>query len=165
MNAQEIIKKFDLVPLPEEGGFFRETFRDQGLMTQSKPGYEGERNFSTCIYYLVTPDEFSGLHLVNSTEVFHFYAGDTVKMVQINEEGHLSEHFIGNSLEPNVWPQIVVGPNIWQGTKLVEGGSWALLGCTVAPGFNLDDFTPGFYQDLSLKYPEHKDLIKEYTHA
>ena len=150
MEANEVIEKLGLVPLPEEGGFYIETHRDP---------------HSTCIYYLVTPEEFSGLHAVKSAEIFHFYAGDPVEMVQINEEGELSKVILGSDLSKDQSPQVIVPPMIWQGTKLIGDGKWALLGCTVSPAFQFEDFFTATCEELSKKFPEHKDIIKDYTHS
>jgi predicted cupin superfamily sugar epimerase len=164
MDAQTLIKKLGLVPLPEEGGYYRETFRDARQIPQSAlPGYGGPRAASTSILYLITPDGFSGLHAVKSTEVFHFYAGDAVRMVQIDGHGQLTTVVLGNDLEKNQVPQATVAPMIWQGTKLVEGGAWALLGCTVAPGFDFDDYVHGRRADLTQKFPQHAEVIREFT--
>lgn len=150
MTANEIIEKLNLIPLPEEGGFFKETYRD---------------SHSTCIYYLVTPEEFSGLHAVRSTEIFHFYAGDPVEMIQIQESGELMKIIIGKDLSKGHCPQVIVPPMVWQGTKVISGGKWALLGCTVSPAFQLSDFINGTYNDLSKKFPAHSEIIKDYTHS
>ncbi|MDA8792976.1 cupin domain-containing protein [Bacteriovoracaceae bacterium] len=160
MTEQDVIKKFKLVPLPEEGGYYKLTYKDE-----LAGDFKGKkRSASTCIYYLVTPDEFSGLHAVKSTEIFHFYAGDPVEMVQISSNGELQKFVIGNDLSKNQIPQIVVEPMIWQGTKLLDGGKWALLGCTVSPGFEFEDFFNGTYGDLIERFPQHEDIIKRYTH-
>lgn len=165
MNAEEVIKKLGLVPLPEEGGFYKETYKDPRFIDKtSLPHHDGKRCYSTCIYYLITPEEFSGLHAVKSTEIFHFYAGDPVEMIQITPTGSLSKVLIGNQLEQGEVPQIIVPPMIWQGTKLLGGGKWALLGCTVAPGFEFPDFINGTYEELSRIFPQHKELIRDYTH-
>lgn len=160
MTEQDIIKKFDLSPLPEEGGYYKVTYKDK------LQGNFGDRNraASTSIYYLVTPDEFSGLHAVKSTEIFHFYAGDPVKMIQINQHGDLKQIILGNNLEKDEHPQVVVEPMIWQGTKLIGEGKWALLGCTVSPGFEFEDFINGRYSELSQKFPQHREIIKRFTH-
>lgn len=165
MDAKAVIEKLGLEPLPEEGGFYRETYRDSGKIPASAlMMHEGERSYSTCIYYLITPEEFSGLHAVKSTEVFHFYLGDPVEMLQISEDGSVQKTILGHDIFDQQSPQIVVEPGIWQGTKLVPGGKWALLGCTVAPGFEFSDFSEGTYENLSKKFPKWSALIKEYTH-
>jgi predicted cupin superfamily sugar epimerase len=106
MTAEEVIKKLDLVPLPEEGGFYRETYRDP----VSFNGQLGIRNYSTCIYYLITPEEFSALHAVKSTEIFHFYAGSPVEMIQISPQGELKTIFLGREVENGQEPQVIVPP-------------------------------------------------------
>jgi predicted cupin superfamily sugar epimerase len=165
MDANEVIEKFGLTPLPEEGGFYKETYRDSGIIPGGTANLEIDHSYSTCIYYLITPEEFSGLHAVKSTEIFHFYAGDPVEMVQITEDGELTKVVMGNDLTTDQTPQVIVSPHIWQGTKLLDGGKWALLGCTVAPGFEFSDFINGTYSQLADKFPEHKDIIKDYTHS
>ena len=165
MDAQGIISLLQLEPLPEEGGFYRETFRDSGqIPRRDLPNHPGDRAFSTCIYYLITSEAFSGLHAVRSTEVFHFYAGDAVRMIQIDAAGRLVEVQIGSDLPSGQRPQVVVPAGTWQGSKVAPGGSWALLGCQVSPGFELDDFRGGRRQELIARFPQHTDLIREYTH-
>ena len=165
MKAQDIIKKLDLKPLPEEGGFYKETFRDsRRISAGALPHHSGERSYSTCIYYLITPEEFSGLHAVKSTEIFHFYLGDPVRMIQINPEGTLSEIILGQNVNAGYVQQIVVPPEVWQGTRLLGDGQWALLGCTVTPGFEFDDFLGGTFQSLSRKFPQHSAIIREFCH-
>lgn len=165
MTAQDIIKKFNLSPLPEEGGFFRVTYRASGTIpANALPNLGGDRQYSSCIYYLITPEQFSGLHAVKSAEIFHFYAGDPVQMVQIDTTGEVHKCILGSNLAMDQSPQVVVEPNIWQGTKLLSGGSWALLGCTVSPGFEFEDFINGTFDELSERFPQHKELIREYTH-
>ena len=125
-SADEIIRRLGLVPLPDEGGFFRETHRDE---------------HSTAIYYFITPESFSSLHAVRKIEIWHFYAGDPAKMVQVHPGGKVKEVVIGPDLASGQSTQVVVPANVWQGTRLLPGGKWALFGCTVAPAFQFEDFT------------------------
>lgn len=165
MDAQQLITLLKLEPLPEEGGFYRETFRDPGgIPARALPDHPGDRAFSTCIYYLITPEAFSGLHVVRSAEVFHFYAGDAVRMIQLDEAGHLVEVQLGSDLQSGQRPQVVVPAGTWQASKLAPGGSWALLGCQVSPGFEFEDFRGGRHQELLERFPQHADVIREYTH-
>lgn len=166
MSAQDVIDRLSLIPLPEEGGYYRQTFRDEGVIPDSAlDSHTGDRCYSTCIYYLVTPDEFSALHAVRSAEVFHFYAGDPVRMIQIRADGELTLTILGSSLARHQQPQFIVEPDVWQGTRLVDGGHWALLGCTVAPGFELTDFTLGKRDELTSAFPQHKELIGQFTRS
>lgn len=165
LTAEEVIAKLELIPLPEEGGFYRETYRDPGVIaSEALPHHDGDRSYSTCIYYLITPEEFSGLHAVKSTEIFHFYAGDPVEMIQIDSHSELNRVVLGSDLSQNQNPQVVVPKEIWQGTRLIPGGKWALLGCTVAPGFEFSDFIGGDYESLSERFPMHQEWIRKYTH-
>ena len=164
LSAEDVIAKLRLIPLPDEGGYYRETFRDNGIIPDSVlSDHGGPRHYSTCIYYLVTPDQFSALHAVRSTEIFHFYAGDPVRMIQITEQGDLNEVILGIDFIHEQAQQMVVEPNVWQGTKLIEGGGWALLGCTVAPGFDFADFVLGDRAKLIEAFPQHEALILEFT--
>src|SRR4029079_3590727 len=95
---------------------------------------------ATCIYYLLTPDTFSAIHRVKSDEIFHFYAGDAIEMLQLWPGGETNVVTIHNDLAASVEPQIIVPAGVWQGCRLVPGGQWALMGCTVAPGFDYTDF-------------------------
>jgi hypothetical protein len=165
LTAQEIIDRLDLVPLTIEGGYFRETYRSALAVSASAlPGqYGGERNASTAIYYLLTPDTFSAIHRVKSDEVFHFYAGDPVEMLQLDADGRSRIVIIGNDLAAGQSPQLVVPGGLWQGCRLIPGGQWALLGCTVAPGFDYADFTAASRAELLAQYPDQVELITALT--
>lgn len=166
VNAQQIIEKLGLVPLPEEGGYYRETFRsNNGQVSASSFGIKsnGTRVASTAIYYLVTPDDFSALHRVASDEVFHFYAGDPAEMIQIDEAGNLTRITIGSDIMSGQVPQVIVRAGVWQGLRLKKGGKWALMGTTVAPGFEFEDFEIGEQKRMLNEFPEHESDIKQYT--
>ena len=158
-TAEEVIQLLDLVPLPEEGGFYRETYR-ANIFLQSD---HGKRCTTTCIYYLVTPEEFSALHKVKSVEIFHFYAGDPVEMVRFRDESDLEHLTLGQDLKKGQTPQVIVEPNTWQGTRLKPGGRWALLGCTVSPGFEFEDFEIWSRQQLIEAFPKLADSILPLT--
>jgi predicted cupin superfamily sugar epimerase len=130
MNAVDVVRLLNLAPLEGEGGFYRQTWHTGDA---SRPG-------ATAIYYLVTPESFSALHRLSEDEIFHFYAGDPCEMIQVSPDGVASRHLIGVDLEHGQRPQMIVEAGSWQGTKLVQGGAWALLGTTMAPGFSPDMF-------------------------
>ncbi|MFH1652950.1 MAG: cupin domain-containing protein [Pseudomonadota bacterium] len=164
MKAADLIELLGLTPLPEEGGFYKETYRASGEIPQSElKGHEGSRNYSTAIYYLITPTEFSALHKLPQDEVFHFYLGDPVEMIQIDENGKLKTIIMGQDIKNSQQLQVIAPGNAWQGTRLVEGGSWALLGTTVAPGFDFKDFQVSSRRELIEKYPTHEKKIVEFT--
>lgn len=165
LTAQHVIDRFQLAPLTIEGGYFRETYRAplRFMPHALPPEYGGERNASTAIYYLLTPDTFSALHRVKSDEVFHFYAGDAVEMLQLWPDGHSKIVRIHNDLAAGHEPQVVVPAGVWQGCRLVPGGKWVLLGCTVAPGFDYADFEAARRAELLRAYPDQATLITALT--
>jgi uncharacterized protein len=162
MNLKTIIEKLNLIPLPEEGGLFRETYRSSLFVTAEFEGKSFRRTAGTSIYYLVTPDDFSALHKVRGEEIFHFYLGDPVEMIQLYPEG-TRKIVIGNNLLNNESPQVIVPPGIWQGTRLKEGGKFALLGCTVSPGFEYEDFSISGRSELIEMFPASREDIIRYT--
>ena len=124
---------------------------------------EDPRTSSTAIYYLVTPDDFSALHKVASDEIFHFYSGDPVEMIQIDEDGKLTHHTLGSDIFKGQSPQVVVRHGVWQGLRLKHGGAWALMGTTVSPGFEFEDFVLGGRDELTKAFPQHRDDIIRFT--
>lgn len=159
----ELIRELGLIPLPGEGGLFAESFRDPcGVGEPHGPG-SGPRCASTAIYYLVTPERFSSLHRVASTEVFHFYRGDAVQMLQLHPNGSARTLVIGPEVAAGQRPQVVAPRGVWQGTRLVPGGRYALLGCTVAPGFEYADYEHGRREPLIAAYPAQAEDIRALT--
>jgi predicted cupin superfamily sugar epimerase len=166
MTAKEIIERLKLIPLPSEGGYYRETYRSNAAkIDASLFGIDSKsaRNVSTAIYYLVVPESFSALHRVKSDEIFHFYGGDAVEMIQIDTTGRLETFSMGNDLANGQFPQVVVPRGVWQGLRLVDGGQWALMGTTVAPGFEFEDFELGNRNQLANSFPQHRDSIVRFT--
>ena len=124
MTAREVIERLGLVPHPEEGGWFRETWRSGG-------GFD---------------------------EVFHFYLGDPVEMLELLPDGRGRVTVLGAGLD-GMRPQHVVPGGVWQGSRLRAGGAWALLGTTMSPGFAYEDYEHGG-PELVTRYPEHGDLVR-----
>src|ERR1035438_4456524 len=123
MTAEEIISLLKLKPHPKEGGFFAETYRaeeaiPQGVLPQR---YAGPRAFGTCIYYLLTSATFSAMHRLQSDEIFHFYLGDPVEMLQLSPDGTGQTVVLGSDLRAGMQPQIIVPNGIWQGSRLMAG--------------------------------------------
>ena len=164
MDAGEIIELLNLKPLPGEGGLFFESYRADEKLEVLPDRYSGApRVFSTAIYYLLTPDIFSAMHRLQSDEIFHFYLGDPVEMLQLFNDGTGKVVGIGSDLNAGLRPQVVVPRGTWQGARLVKGGRFALFGVTVAPGFEFDDFETGARKELIERYPEHARLIEQLT--
>ncbi|MCF8483174.1 MAG: cupin domain-containing protein [Rhodospirillum sp.] len=167
-DAQTVIDLLGLQPHPEEGGWFMETWRaGEMIPSDSLDGRYGgtARNHGTAIYYLVTPHTFSALHKLESDEVFHFYMGDPVEQLQLFPDGTGRLVTLGPDLEAGQRPQVIVPRGAWQGAKLAEGGSWALMGCTVAPGFDFADYQHGQRAALTKGWPDQAKAIAALTTA
>ena len=159
MTVNEIKALLGLEPHPVEGGFYRRTYTSMG----SIPLAHGVRALGTAIYYLLEPGTFSEMHMLASDEIFHFYLGDPVEMLQLAEDGSSDVFTLGPELEAGHHVQLVVPAGVWQGTRLVEGGKLALLGCSVTPGFDFEDYRSGSCAELVQKWPEQAERIRELT--
>lgn len=164
-TPDDIIKRFALVPLTREGGYFRETYRSSLIIPPSHlpNAYAAPRAAATAIYYLITPDNFSALHRLRSDEVYHFYYGDPVDLLQLYPDGSGHVTKLGSDLATGLVPQAVVPGGVWQGAGLRIGGSVALLGTTMSPGFDEDDFELGERDRLLAQYPPFASEIMALT--
>ena len=164
MTADDVIRVLNLRPHPVEGGFFRETYRSAATLPAAVlPGHRGPRSVSTAIYYLLKPGHVSELHVLPGDEVFHFYLGSPVRMLQLWPGGTGKEVTLGSDLAAGQLPQVVVPGGVWQGTHLLADEGFALLGCTVAPGFDYADYTGGSRAELTAKWPAFAGLITKLT--
>ena len=159
MTAMDLIAALQLKPLPLEGGYYRETYRCDQLLAGSS------KSVCTAIYYLLTPESFSALHRLPTDEVFHFYLGSPVRMLQLLPDGDGCLLTLGTDLAAGERPQILVPRNVWQGSLLAPGGSFALLGTTMAPGFDFSDYQAADRELLVARYPLCTDLIRQLTIA
>ncbi len=164
-TINDIVRMLDLRPLVQEGGLYRETYRSGAMLPQSAlgQGYPSARSLSTAIYYLLAPDRFSALHRVRGDEVFHFYLGDAVEMMLLRPDGSGDIVTMGADLAVGMRPQVVVPGGVWQGSRLLPGGSFALLGTTMSPGFDVADFELGDRAALLARYPAFADEITRLT--
>jgi len=160
MNADEMKKLLNLAPHPVEGGWFRRTYASEGTVELAR----GVRHQGTAIYYLLEPGTFSEMHVLDSDEIFHFYLGDAVEMLQLFPDGRRSALLtLGPDLQAGQLLQVVVPAGVWQGTRLKGDGKVALLGCTVTPGFDFADYRGGSYAELAEKWPQDAERIKGLT--
>ena len=144
-----------------EGGFFKETYRsDEIISGRAIPErYGSPRCFGTAIYYMITADTFSAIHRIKSDEVYHFYSGETVEMLQLFPDGAGKTVILGADIINGMTPQVSVPRGVWQGLRLHKGGNYALMGTTVSPGFDYTDFETGSRKKLLKEYPDFKELI------
>ena len=179
ITAQRVIELLQLQPHPEEGGYFRETYRsDERIPSDALPTRYvaptqtgAGRSHATHIYYLLTPETYSQLHLVESDEAFHFYLGDPIEQLRLQPDGSHETVLIGCDLEAGHRPQSIVPRGVWQGARLAPlmgepaetttgTFGFALVGCSVAPGFDFADYRGPGRALLIERYPEARAMIE-----
>lgn len=141
-----------------EGGWYKETYRSDGVI-ERPIGFSGDRSYSTGIYFLLTKENFSAFHRIRSDEMWHFYDGDGLIIHELKTNGNYTKHQLGLNIEEGQQPQLVICTNSWFASEVIEDGSWCLVGCTVSPGFDFQDFELAQSQLLSSEYPGHAELI------
>src|SRR5438132_7271473 len=160
LTVDLLIEALELQPLPLEGGYFRETYRSPQRLPSAPPPHRRDRVLSTAIYYLLTPQCFSALHRLPSDEIFHFYLGSPVQMLQLWPDGEGRVVTLGPDVLAGQSPQVLVPRGVWQGSYLLPGGSYALLGTTMAPGFDFADYEAANCEQLVEAYPSYAELIR-----
>ena len=166
MTADEVKEILGLVKHPREGGWYVRTWESEEFVAAScfeEGRYEGARRTSTAIYYLLEPGTFSEMHVLKSDEIFHHYMGGAVEMLQLFANGSSSRVVIGKDLEAGERPQCVVRTGVWQGSRLLKAEGWALLGCTVSPGFEFEDYEDAAAEELVARWPGEAEMIRRLT--
>jgi len=160
----DIIQKLNLAPHPE-GGYFRETYRSKGETSYEclDSRYTGKRNYSTCIYFLLTYGSFSAFHRITQDEIWHFYDGSPLYLHMISADGEYSKVTLGRDLNAVEVPQFIVPGGTWFAATVISPGGYTLVGCTVSPGFDFADFEPGNRDALISLFPKHSGIIKQLT--
>ncbi len=164
LSARQVIEMLDLKPHPE-GGHYREVFRSTATITASQP--ERKRDASTAIYFLLSAGEFSALHRVASDEAWHHYGGAPLELTCISPEGELRRLALGSDIASGQRPLAVVPADHWQAARCLSTSAegFTLVGCTVAPGFDFQDFEMPARLEMLEKFPNHADLIEAFTRA
>lgn len=163
-TAQTYIDALQMQAHPE-GGFFKETYRCHHLMdvTQGGGGTLVQRSVSTGIYFLLEKNNFSAFHKIQSDEMWHFYAGQALEVLELNAGGELRCTRLGSDILGGEVHQHVVPANTWFASRVAAGGSFSLAGCTVAPGFDFVDFCLADRAMLVASFPQHSQTIAELT--
>jgi predicted cupin superfamily sugar epimerase len=155
-TAEEVARLLQLVPLEREGGFFRRTAESATILP------DGRRTWSA-IYALFTPEGFSALHRLSGDEVWSFHAGDALESLRLHPDGRGEWVKLGLNAAGDEKPQDLVAANVWQGTRLLPGGRWALVSCVVAPEFRWEDFELASRAALQAAYPGFAEGIAALT--
>jgi uncharacterized protein len=162
--VRRIVERFELVPHPE-GGYFREVYRSATKLEHPgiPPGTPAARTAGTLIYFLLSGNDFSAFHRVRfSDEIWHLYAGGPLELHLIDRDGRLERRVLTTDVLRGE-PTCTVPAGTWQSARLVDGASYALGGCSVAPGFDFDDFEMPPAADLLEWFPRHAAIIRALT--
>jgi uncharacterized protein len=165
LTAKQIIEKFEMEPLRIEGGFIKVVdVSDEIIRKDALPSrYDVDKPIYGTILYLITPDSFSKMHFLPTDEVYHFYLGDPVEQLQLLEDGTGRIVRLGQDILNGECVQSIAPANAWHGSRLVEGGSFALMGTTMAPAYSENEYIHGVRQTLIEKFPEFKQAIIDRT--
>ena len=163
-DAKYWIERLGLIPHPE-GGYYRQSYRAELTIDRAAlpPSFDGSRSVSTAIYFLLEGDNFSAMHRLRSDELWHFYAGGALVVQVIAEGGQYWEIQLGRDPEAGEVFQAVVKAGCWFGARVRDWRSFALVGCTVSPGFDFADFEIGDQEELIRVYPQHRESIGRLT--
>lgn len=165
MTPEFLIEKFQLEPLPIEGGlFWRYYSADENIPHAAlPPRYTHAKLFSSAICYMHTPQTRSLMHRLKSDELYHFYLGDPVTLVLLYPDGSQRVVTLGSDYAAGQLPFFVVPRDVWQGSRLIENGKWAFMGTTVAPAYDDDDFELGDRAALLASFPDARAWIERLT--
>lgn len=148
-----------------EGGYFREIHRSKEKVAghHIHPRFGSDKHFSTAIYFLLDGNDFSAFHRLKQDEIWHYYHGSTVKIYMLHENGNLETCFLGIDKSEGIEPVVIIPQNTWFAAELINKDDYVLMGCTVSPGFEFDDFELAKAEELAKDFPEHKELIERLT--
>ncbi|MCF8255062.1 MAG: cupin domain-containing protein [Bacteroidia bacterium] len=161
-NAAYYIEKLGLTQ-HVEGGAFAETYRCANKIDKNNlpDTFHGDRNYGTAIYFLLTQGDFSAFHKIASDEIWHFYEGSPLHIYELDQTGKLNIHHLGRDLEKGESYQCVIQAGNWFASRCETKNGFSLVGCTVAPGFDFEDFELANKESLTKEFPQHQEIIKE----
>ena len=155
MTAKELIAALGLEPLPGEGGMSAQTYLSRYEIDGKAAG--------TAIYYLLTGEAFSHLHRLTGDEMYHFYLGSPVELTELLPDGAVRTTVLGQDVAGGQCVQHLVPAGVWQGSRLLSGGDWALLGTTMWPGYTPECYEHGDADALTAQYPQAAEAIARLT--
>lgn len=159
-TVSKLVERFQMMPHPE-GGYFKEMYRSGELIRkESLPErFTGDRHFSTAIYFLLEQGNFSAFHRIQSDECWHFYAGHSLHVHIIHQDGKYELIRLGDKIADGEVFQAVVPAGCWFASETAPGGLFSFVGCTVAPGFDFADFELAEGEILGAQFPSQHALI------
>ncbi len=164
LSVPLLVEKYKLLPHPE-GGFYKENYRSfEKIPNASLPKrFHGDRNYSTAIYFLLEAGDYSAFHKISSDECWHFYSGGPLLIYIIHINGKMEMIKLGNDILQGEQFQAIVPAQCWFASEPAPGSAYSFVGCTVAPGFDFDDFELAKKEELSKLFPQHGILINRLT--
>jgi predicted cupin superfamily sugar epimerase len=165
-KVSQLIAFYSLLPHPE-GGYYRQTYKSSMSIDGQyvSKDFAGERAVSTAIYFLLNESNFSAFHRIKSDELWHFYAGDVLNIYVIDKNGNLETIKLGKNYLNGEAFQAVVPAGAWFASAPEKNDSYSFVGCTVAPGFDFQDFELAERNHLIDLFPQHKNLITSFTRS
>jgi len=162
MTSASYFKEYYQMRPHPEGGWYRETYRSkEKIQTTGLPDrFPNNRSYATAIYFLLEQGQFSAFHQIKSDECWHFYAGDSLDVLMLDQSNGLTITRLGPNPEAGEVFQFVVPANTWFASRPAAGSSFSFVGCTVAPGFDFADFVMADAPSLITIYPEHAEIIR-----
>ena len=147
-----------------EGGYYRETYRSREEIPVNNfaNNFKGWRNVSTAIYFLLTQKDRSLFHRIKSDELWHFHAGGPLNIYVLGERG-LITYTLGPDPENGESLQVAIPANHWFGAATASNATYTLAGCTVAPGFDFQDFEMAERGKLLSVFPKYEEIILKLT--
>jgi len=164
-TEKELIDFYNLSEHPE-GGFYKQVYRSEGEISEKNLSKEfnGNRNFATSIYFLLTSKKFSAFHKINQDEIWHFYLGSPLKIHMISPEGIYKNVIVGSDFKSNNHFQYTVPAQYYFAAEVLDANSYSFVGCSVSPGFDFRDFQLPNCKDLCNEFPEYLKIIERLTH-
>ncbi len=161
LTVQQLVQQFNMLPHPE-GGFYKENYRSDEIISSNNlpERFSGSRYFSTAIYFLLEQGNFSAFHKIKSDECWHFYAGQTLNVYVLQHDGKLDTIRLGNDLNNGETFQFVVPANCWFASEPATNSDFSFVGCTVAPGFDFEDFELAKADELVQVFPQYETEIR-----
>ena len=166
VEAQAIIDHFDMTKIPHEGPWFVSTFKSADIVGGAVASrYQGNRSLYSAILAVFTARDFSAMHRLQTDEIWHFHSGCPMEMLLLYSDGSGEIRSLGNNIAAGELPQILVRAGTWMGASPIgpEDEAYTFAGNTLAPGFEYEDYVPGFREALVSEYPKFAQMIVALT--
>ena len=160
-SAKEFIEQYEMQPLPYEGGYFVETYKNTEYIASCFVGnrYDSDRSLAGAICYLITPETYSNWHRLKSDEIWFFQYGDVAEQLQIHPDGTLRRVLIGSNIRAGESHVCMVPKNVWQRTRLLYGGELAFYSVMTSPAFEYADWEHATVPEMKSRFPQHKAIL------